>query len=903
MAIVYDGALTFGQTDDLTSDTDATRHLSHVLGSTVDADWADFLFFRVGLTYAGADPTQSNSSPFFYRQNFAPPGVGSGGSDCYDQLYPKNGSVTARRGRFTIRWVQANANLLAAGGTIQCQTVWKQGDIGLRIIQRRGENIEVKIVKPSSAPGGAVAADVVTEFTGARNTGFGARAMGTVRYMAGTPGSIQAAGFVQKSFTDAEIASMINGADLETLVPSGARQHLSLFNSKAASIPATWGTATLTQNGFGWEKIALRSPLTPNASDAITVTSGAPRPYGVIGVPLTDTLGVAAGDPVVQLSGTYAGATPLAMRVRHPDLSGTTDLLAWTSLSNFTASGGAWSGQYQPAKTGGTRRMEVQVTETPSRTWKGGNAFNIAGAVQSAGQSPMAQLEHGSVQRGWQIPAGTPHAYVLLGGVDEIFIMNAAIVTGGAIQTALDFNANTGLALLWLMTAVSGSSSKAWANKSDGSTFATPNSDNELNTYPQFIAATRLIASTCKHLLVFWQNGAADAGGTLTAANIYANHDAIVEYVRQDYEAALGGSFLYVMLPFNRDTGVSGNDKVRGAQLGWANDRSTSTSPNYNSHVRIGASWPDMVIDQESNGSITGSTTTTCTLDNNDQTAIAVVGGATPTLPTARTLRIVSGKGQGQEYNGLISGGMPRTFTLDNGATWADQPDTTSKYTITGGVSPHPSWKGIRIFANRLAQTFTGRFGYSPNAGRGPSIIGAEYPPGTDGSIIDTYYLHRSGNALRTPNGSSYHGGGRYTLNGDSGAPTWTNTMGTITGAAKTRIVLPAPVAPANRSKVRIDYDMDAPVLSHDAFNHASATVAPGIFDGLYDNSGVGPNDLIDIPAINGLPVENTPTGGITPIDNTAATATIHIGGADVTALKVGANAVSAAYVGTTKVL
>lgn len=798
MAIVYDGALFTGPEPDI------SRYYTAPMGTTPTGDFAIFALVRVPAMYLG-DPSANQANAYLpIAQTMTTLTAGTGGGDNFLRFIARNAGV-GNQGKPEAKLSIGGVNVLTAGGSLTGSSVFSPGDTVVMVLQSNAGTIELKTCKPGGA--------TVLEASGARNPSFGAKALGSFLLGLGFANTIQAFGLGTKALADADVQSIANGADPESIFASTERTALWLLNSTAPSIASSWGGSAATRVG-DWSGQPVRSPVIPSASvtNAVRLTNEPPV-YGAVG--LRDD----ATNPTRTWQGTYDGVAPTAMQARIENVLGG-DVVPWTDLGSFTASGGTWSGTLTVPK-GGLYRVQVRDKNDPTRIWKGAAPWSCCPITVSLGQSPMVYFER--TYKGAGSPALTGIGYIRYPGVNQLVKATAANVGPGMVEAINAFYAATGQPWVAVFSAVVGTSSTQWATK------------DPAVGWSDMLAALDLL--TAKRVLFTWLNGAADS---LTSAQIKANHDTIIANLDADVTTARGIAYRYVILPHNRDTGnVSIDRTVRVAQYEWARDHTQAGTK-----VLLGPWWPDMQTDGESSGlTLTAATATTATLAANDviSTSSTYVGAP---------LTIVSGTGAGQTRTITAYNVATRVATV---AAWTTTPDATSVYRIAGNTTPHPNLVGVKRFGPRYAIDVAAKYGLAPGDGRGPVPTSAIIPTGSDGSEIYVVFTHAHGGALRTPNGGlTATGLAGFEVSEDNFATTKTIAAAIIHDSQTAHITLAA--APADKTQIKVRYGAREPVTpaNFDA-------VGGGLGDLLYDDTGTAPTaglpayfTTADLPAIEG---------------------------------------------------
>lgn len=804
MAVTYGGALYYGP------EVDPSRYYQATMANTPAGDFALFALVKFQALYLG-DPGANTSNIVRIAQNFL--SGGSGGSDCSLAIVPLNAGTTATRGTLSTRVSSGGFNLLSSGN-LTSTTAFANGQTVLVVLQSNAGTIQLK----TCIPGGST----VTESTGTRNGSFGVKSLGTWRFgLENFANTLQMFGMAAQAFSDSDIANLAAGTDPETIVTvSGNRLSLWLFDSTAATITAAWGASNATRNGSFASQTA-GSPLVPNAAAFVTCTNE-PVPYGSIGVNDNGTA------PARTWTGTYTGFTPSTFQARIEDTTGTT-VQDWTDLSSFSASAGSWSGTLT-VPVGGLYRVQFRDKTDTTKTWRGAVPWTACPVHLSTGQSPMTIFEGSGT--GGSVPL-TGVGYLKFSGVNQVILATQALTSLGLVYAINTFSAAAaGKPIMFILAAVSGTSSVQWSSK-------------DALVWPQLLAS--LDYAKPQRVLVSWLNGAAEA--SLTTSQIQTNHTTILSNFDADVVTTRGIGYRYRMITHQRATDTTlSNQKIRSAQYLWATGHS-----QFGSKVLLGPWWPDCQLDTEYKATAQGGGASTITLAASDLGSYGSVC----------TIVIVSGTGAGQTR--AVSSTNTSTKVLTVTTPWTTAPDATSVYK-TYGPSPHQQViNGTDRFGPRNGQDIAACFGYTTLSGKGPTGASATYPNGGDGSIIDVVFSHRHGANLRTPNGgTSATGLAGFEVSEDAFTNFKTITSQAITGPQTVRLTLSAP--PSNKANLVVRYGGSSPV---DGPNWDAVGGVGGLGDLLYDDSGVAP--FSGLPAFltpNPLAATEAPSGSSVLIDS-----------------------------------
>lgn len=832
MAVTYQGALSNGP------DFDASRYYNALLPSTPTGDFAIFALVKFDCVYSGSDFAVTTAEPIGIAQNFLT-GTGSGGGDSYMYLLNGNDGTAGNRRRVRVKVASGGVNLLGSGTQLLGTTQFNPGDVALVVIQSNGGTVQFyTCLRDGTA---------VLENSATRNGSFGARALGTWNFMRGSttgvglgsPNAMQMFGVANRAFTTSEIEQLAAGTDPESIVASGDRSALWLFDQAAATITATWGANNATRQGT-WTNQRAGSPLAPNAAARLEVTNH-PLRYQSYGV---NDDGTATSRPV---EGTYTGFVPSSFEARILNLDGTV-AQDWTALTGFAAAAGTWSGSLS-VPVGGPYRLDVRDATDTAIVWQGITAFLGCPVHGTMGQSPGAYFE------------GEYKGNVTLTG--ELYIADPAVpnqvrkavtssTAAGLARMANQWQADVGKPILWVKTAVGGTTSEAWATKA-------------ANVWPQLLNG--LAYSGAKKVSLAWLQGSSDNG--LAEGVVKGNLDTIVSNLDDDVEDA-GTDYRFVMIPHNRQTSSAGvsNGRTRQYQYQWARDHAY-----FGTKVLHGVQWIDMLTDAEFSGTAQAGGASTITLAADTETV-------QPSQLNGVTVQITSGTGAGQTRTAGASNPFNVTSkVLTVTSAWTTVPDATSVYRITG-VSPHPARVGgVERLGPRYARDLANKYGLHAQSGRGPYVASATYPEDGDGSIIDVQFTHRHGAALRTVNGGTDATGvADFEVSEDTFTTTETITAAAITSPTTVRLTLSA--APTDKTALRVRYGRLAPVVT-DKFD---AVENFGLGDLLYDDSS------LELPADF--------TADSLAVTEAAANEAIYVGDTLAEAIYVGENPAVAVYVG-----
>lgn len=776
------GSLYFGSPDQPLYDD--TRYYSGPALSLANADWT-LLLLGVRIDhFCLADPLATTSTLMYPIRNTSF-GGGTGGNDFYIRFWPAHHGTTGDRRKAEFRMAVGGVNVGA--GAMKGTTQFDRHKTYNFMVVRTGTEVNFY----SCENGGSA----VQEHSDVYNASFGARTLPAMNIGIGAWGNtIQGVAHITAALSTADFEAICNGDDIDTVVTSGGgtRGWRAELSSPAATISPAWGSGDLTRQGT-WTNRPTQAPTLPTTgATGITVTTW-PRAHQ----PIALVPGTTTGS--LTLSGAYAGFTPATFQARVINWSDGTEALTWTSLSSFSAAAGAWSGTLAGIPAGGPYLIQIRDSVATSTQWLGGLPVWCCPVAATIGQSPFTFVQES--YKGTETLTGTLIEAVTTvgsGGGVELWRMASASCPAGLAHIANQFNTDASKPLFLIPAAVGGTSSGNWATDNAGIYTALLNRID--------------VAGSPSHTIIYWNNGASE---TVNAATIKANHDTIYGNLEDDIETARSLTFDYIMVPYNRDTGLVGGNAttIRIAQTEWAEDHA-----DFGTKVFLGPSWTDMQTDAEATGTAQAGAASTITLAANDPC---------PTSNGYDGIRIVSGTGSGQ--TATLTAFNTGTKVATRSGTWSTNPDNTSVYEVWGD-SPHPNAVGVERIGARLGRDIAYRHSLTANRAAGPTISAAYRVNGGDGSVIFVHFTHISGTALRTVTGgttaTAIIG---FEVSDDNFSTTETITTAEIISANVVKLTLSG--APGTPAGLEVRFLYGAP-LDEDRFDELG--------DMLYDNSGLG---------------------------------------------------------------